>query len=621
MAAAIFPAPKANGSKAMGSAEQQPMRRHRLLERQIKSASRDTPDGTPDLETLLDLVSQAYVEQEDQLRHDNAAVALVSRQIAELNLQLREEAAARTRDATRLTGLLENASEAILMGTSDGTIVTFNRAAEQMFGYAAQEMIGEKAHCLFGDGVEDLHDQIQTRLKTTEDTHIVRGSEVTALRKGGERFAAEYSLTRLKFEGEEHVVGFWRDLSAQKAAQTALMAAKEEAEAANGAKSEFLAAMSHEIRTPMNGVLGMVAALDGTPLTDEQRRMLAIINESGQVLMTLLSDILDLSKIEAGRMVFENTRFDASASIHAVAGLYAETAASKTLDYHIEIEESARGWFVGDPTRYRQVLQNLVANALKFTEAGQVEIRASCEAGPAGGVMLRTEVIDTGVGISRDARAKLFQKFSQADASTTRRYGGTGLGLAISRQLVEALGGEIGVESQPGLGSRFWFALPLQRTEAPLQADEQAPAGREARSSRVRILAAEDNETNQLVLKALLSQADVQVAFADNGAEALEAARENDFDLVLMDVQMPVMDGMTAARAIRALAGPRSTVPIVAVTADAMPEQVAMCLNAGMDAHISKPLRPEALFSVIDECLRRPRAFEPEPAEPARARG
>jgi PAS domain S-box-containing protein len=603
MAATIFASPAAKGPEGA-----EPKPRHRLLERQLRAAARDAADGKPDLETLLDLVSQAYAEQEDQRRHDHEAISLVSAQVAELNLQLREEAAARTRDAMRVSALLENATEAILMGLPDGTISTFNRAAEEMFGYAAHEIIGQKAHVLFGADVEELHAQIQQRLTQSDDGAIVKATEVTAVRKGGETFPAEYSLSRLRFDGEEHVLGIWRDLSAHKVSQAALLAAKEEAEAANRSKSEFLAAMSHEIRTPMNGVLGMAAALEGTPLTDEQRRLLGVVNESGQILMTLLSDILDLSKIEAGRMMYETTPFDASASIHAVAGLYAETAAAKALDYVIEIDDSARGWFVGDPTRYRQVLQNLVANALKFTETGRITVRASCEDQEGGVAVLRTEVVDTGVGIAPRARAKLFQKFSQADASTTRRYGGTGLGLAISRQLVEALGGRIDVESKPGSGSRFWFSLPLGRAEAPAPAENHAPAAIEARSSTVRILAAEDNETNQLVLKALLSHADAEVVFADNGAEALEAAKTGDFDLVLMDVQMPVMDGMTATRAIRALEGPRGAVPIVAVTADAMAEQVSKCLAAGMDAHISKPLRPEALFSVIDECLRRPRA-------------
>ena len=588
----------------------QSRRRHRLLERQLRAAARGTDDGQPDIDRLLDLVSQAYQEQEDHSRFDNEAIAQVSRQVTELNQQLREQAEVRTREAARLTAMLENASEAIVHGYSDGAVSIFNRAAEEMFGYSAEEMVGQSAVKLFGEGAEDLHAEIQRRILESDDTTIIKAVEVMVRHKSGRTFPAEYSLTRLVFEGEQHVIGFWRDLTARKAAETALHAAKDEAEAANSSKSEFLAAMSHEIRTPLNGVLGMVAAMAGTDLSDEQRRMLGVINDSGQILMTLLSDILDLSKIEAGRMVFESTPFEPSASVQAVAGLYAETASAKGLEYRVEIDPSARGWFTGDPTRYRQVLQNLVSNAIKFTAKGGVLIRARGEAGADGQMVLRTEVVDTGEGISPEARSRLFRKFSQADASTTRRHGGTGLGLAISRQLVEALGGCIDVESQPGSGSTFWFTLPMESATAPAEVEERASSEWQAHASTVRILAAEDNKTNQLVLSALLSQADVELSFADNGAEAVEAVRANEFDLILMDVQMPVMDGMEAARAIRALGGARSGIPIVAVTADAMPEQVALCLAAGMDAHVSKPLRPDALFSVIEEALRRPRCTE-----------
>jgi PAS domain S-box-containing protein len=581
--------------------------RHRLLERQLRAAARGTEDGQPDMARLLDLVSQAYQEQEDQRRYDNESIAQVSRQVTELNQEMRVQAEARTREAARLSAMLENASEAIVHGFSDGSVSIFNRAAEQMFGYSAEEIVGESALVLFGEGCEELHAEIQRRIRETDDTTIIKAAEVMVRHKDGRTFPAEYSLTRLIFEGEQHVIGFWRDLTARKAAETALRAAKEEAEAANRSKSEFLAAMSHEIRTPLNGVLGMVAAMEGTELSDEQRRMLAVINDSGQILMTLLSDILDLSKIEAGRMVFETTPFEPSASVQAVAGLYAETAAAKGLEYRVEIDPSARGWFTGDPTRYRQVVQNLVSNAIKFTASGGVLIRARCETGIDGQAILRTEVVDSGEGITPEARSRLFRKFSQADASTTRRYGGTGLGLAISRQLVEALGGCIDVESRSGSGSTFWFTLPLAPAMAPAEVEERETSGWQSHASTLRILAAEDNKTNQLVLSALLSQADVELSFADNGAEAVEAVKAKEFDLVLMDVQMPVMDGMEAARAIRALGGARAGLPIVAVTADAMPEQVALCLAAGMDAHVSKPLRPDALFSVIEEALRRPR--------------
>ena len=585
-----------------------PPRRHRLLERQLKTAARVSADGSVDLATLLDLVSEAYEEQEEARRHNDQAINLVSREVTELNMQLRAEAEARSREAARMNMLLENASEAII-STGNGTIVTgFNRAAERTFGYTAEEMIGQDAIMLFAGDLEDTHQKMsEARVNRPDSSIIIDCLEISARRKSGEVFPTEVSLSELQFEGEVLRVGFHRDISARKAAEAAIMAARDEAQAANHAKSEFLAAMSHEIRTPLNGVLGMAAAMEFTELSKEQRAMLGTINESGQILMTLLSDILDLSKIEAGRLVLESTPFDVAASLQAVARLYAETAAHKDLGYEVEVSEAAKGWFVGDPTRYRQVVQNLVSNALKFTEIGQVRISLDAEPGAEGQMRLTTKVTDTGLGVTSEARKRLFQKFSQADASTTRRFGGTGLGLAISRQLVEALGGDIGVDSEPGCGSCFWFTLPMTVAEARQEpAEAPAAVAREARST-VRILAAEDNKTNQLVLGALLAQADVDVMFVDNGAEAVAAVREQHFDLILMDVQMPVMDGITASGVIRAMDGPRGRTPIIAVTADAMPEQVSLCMSAGIDAHVSKPLRPDNLFSVIDEVLSRVR--------------
>ena len=574
----------------------------------MRTAARASVDGAVDFELLLDLVSKAYEEQEEAQQHNNRAINLVSAEVTELNLKLRKEAEARSREAARMNLLLENASEAII-STGNGTMITgFNRAAELTFGYTAEEMIGQDAIGLFAAEPAELGRLMEAaRVNRPDSSIIIDCLEINARRKSGEVFPTEVSLSELHFEGETLRVGFHRDISARKAAEAAIVAARDEAQAANHAKSEFLAAMSHEIRTPLNGVLGMAAALEYTDLSDEQRRMLGTINESGQILMTLLSDILDLSKIEAGRLVLESTPFDVCGSLQAVARLYAETASSKGLGYQVDVDDAARGWFVGDPTRYRQVLQNLVSNAVKFTEGGEVRIALAAQPGMNGEIWLKTTVTDTGVGVSEEARGRLFQKFSQADASTTRRFGGTGLGLAISRQLVEALGGTIGVESEPEQGSSFWFALPMARAEARREVVEAPVAVVSETRPTIRILVAEDNKTNQLVMSALLAQAEVDVTFVENGAQAVEAAQTQDFDLILMDVQMPVMDGITASGVIRALDGPRSRIPIVAVTADAMPEQVAMCLAAGIDAHVSKPLRPENLFSVIDEVLSRPR--------------
>ncbi len=579
--------------------------RHRLLERQLRRATAGRPDGMPDWDVLLDLVSTAYQEQEESQRHNNEAIDLVSREITELNRQVREEAAARARDAKRLEAILENASEAIVSTNGMGMLNGFNQAAEQMFGYKSADVMGKSVELLFADWEATIPLILEKVIVDPQSARVLDALEVLAKRATGEVFPSEISLSELKVDGESIRIGFHRDISSRKATEAALTAARDEAEAANTAKSEFLAAMSHEIRTPLNGVLGMAAAMEGTALSEEQRGMLGVINDSGQILMTLLSDILDLSKIEAGRMAFEATPFDLAASVQAVARLYGETASAKDLDYDVRIGDAALGWFIGDSTRYRQVLQNLVSNALKFTDVGGVRILVeAAERGP-GDCVVRTSVTDTGPGVTAEARERLFRKFSQADASTTRRYGGTGLGLAICKQLVEALGGEIGIDPNPDGGSLFWFTLPLTRAEALQEAPAIQTAVLSPARSTVTILAAEDNRTNQLVMKAILANADVDVTFVDNGAEAVEAARTGSFDLILMDVQMPVMDGMTAARAIRAQGGPCASIPIVAVTADAMPEQVKLCLAAGMDAHVSKPLRPENLFSVIDEALSR----------------
>jgi PAS domain S-box-containing protein len=580
------------------SAADLPAQRHRLLERQLRAASRGSADGLLDLDLLLDLVSGAYYEQEEDRSSNNASIALVSHEVTELNRKLREEAAARGLEAARLNALLEGASEAIVTADEAGNIVHFNMAAEQMFGWTSKEVAGKPVTMLFADwetAFAAIRDAVGDQHRT-----VKLQMEQAGIRKNGEVFPREFSLSVLEFEGELFRIGFHRDITSRKEAQAALLKAKEAAEAANRSKSEFLAAMSHEIRTPLNGVLGMAAALDTTGLSPEQRRMLEVINESGKTLMTLLSDILDLSKIEAGEMSFETVPFDLGASANAVARLYSETAAAKDLELKFEIGEGAEGWFVGDPTRYRQVLQNLVSNALKFTSSGSVRVILTGTTGRGGRRLLTTTVEDTGVGISADGRARLFRKFSQADASTTRRYGGSGLGLSICKHLVDAQGGRIGVRSAEGRGSRFWFTLPMEPTEAVRQ-DGVQDCGASLEDLGLRILAAEDNQTNQLVLRTLLAQSNVDLTFVENGADAVKAAATEDFDMILMDVQMPVMDGMAATRAIRAMEGPRSQVPIVAVTADAMPEQVAKCMAAGMDTHVAKPLSPRRLFAVLHE--------------------
>jgi PAS domain S-box-containing protein len=575
---------------------------HRRLKRQLRAAGGHGPDVRPDWDALLGLVSRAYAGEERRRRRDDAVIASARDELNELGQRFKQEAAARTREKLRIDLLLDNASEAIVSGDGQGNIILFNKAAERVFGWTREEALGRSTSILFADWPSAAQ-TIQEAFRAFPEGQGRIEIELPGVRKNGEVFPRELSLSMLVFEGQLVRLGFHRDISGRKAQEETLLAAKEAAESANNAKSGFLAAMSHEIRTPLNGVLGMAAALQASGLTEDQQRMLKVINESGQVLMTLLSDILDLSKIEAGGMSFERTPFEAAASAQAVATLYAETAAAKGLDYGLTVAQAAQGWFVGDPTRYRQVLQNLVSNALKFTERGSVSIALDVWVGPDGGERLRTTIEDTGVGVPAEARARLFQKFNQADASTTRRYGGTGLGLSICKELVEAQDGQIGVESAPGAGSRFWFDLPMARAEAIERSAPMPTAVRLRGPASLRILAADDNPTNQMVLQALLAELGAEVAFVANGAEAVQAVASQDFDIVLMDVQMPVMDGMAAARAIRALEGRRARTPIIAVTADAMAEQVAACVAAGMDGHVAKPLRLEELFAVIQQAL------------------
>jgi signal transduction histidine kinase/HAMP domain-containing protein/ActR/RegA family two-component response regulator len=398
-------------------------------------------------------------------------------------------------------------------------------------------------------------------------------------------------------------VGVMMDVTERKEEALALAAAREAADAANAAKTAFLASMSHEIRTPLNGVLGMAGALERTELAPRQREMVEVINTSGAALLTILNDVLDVSKIEAGKLDLEATPFELADAVRTVAQLYQEAASQKGVLLRMDLSEAPQTALLGDPTRVRQIVQNFVSNAVKFTERGEISVSLRTLSTSASGVRFRIAVTDQGIGLTPAQQARLFDKFAQADGSITRRYGGTGLGLAICRELAGLMGGEIGCVSEAGKGSTFYLDLTLPQAEhvsAPIAAEtvinaDSAPA--------LRVLAADDNATNRLVLKTILEQVDIHAVFAINGAEAVEQARLQLFDLVLMDVHMPVLDGISATREIRALGGAWGHVPIIALTADAMPAHVQACLNAGMNAHVAKPIRPHELFAAITEAL------------------
>jgi signal transduction histidine kinase/ActR/RegA family two-component response regulator len=389
-----------------------------------------------------------------------------------------------------------------------------------------------------------------------------------------------------------------------------LVTAKTAAEAASRAKSEFLAVMSHEIRTPLNGILGMAQVMQRDGLPDVQKERLRVIRRSGEGLLSLLNDALDFSQIEAGKLSLDSAEFDMEHLTRGAMATFTPLAENKRLGFEFSIDEAAKGRFRGDPVRLRQILYNLTANAVKFTDKGGVAVCVSHAEG-----LLKVEVADSGLGIAADRIDGLFEQFVQGDASATRRHGGVGLGLTICRSLAEMMGGRIQVSSVEGKGSIFTVSLPLERVTETVQIVAAAAPTPVADAAPIRILAAEDNQVNQLVLRTLLSQAGLEPTMVENGAEAIEAWKTGAWDVILMDIQMPVMDGVTATREIRTFeaSGDRRRTPIIAVTANAMSHQVADYEAAGMDMVVPKPLDAAKLFEAIEWVLGLPPA-QPEAA-------
>jgi PAS domain S-box-containing protein len=524
---------------------------------------------------------------------------------------------------TLLQSVLDAATEAAIIATDvNGLITVFNTGAERMLQYQAAEMIGladplrlhldseiaersRELSRLCGRPVEGIE-----TLTYAARRGGITVRECTLVRKDDSRLTVSLSVTAIRNTRGE-INGFLKvatDVTEKRQAREALQAAKESAERANRAKSEFLATMSHEIRTPMNGVLGFANLLRDTELNAEQREFVRTIENSGQSLLAIINDILDFSKIEAGAMALENIPFDLANAVEEVVALMAGKADEKRLELGVSIAPSVPQRIVADPGRLKQILVNLIGNAIKFTSLGHVHVAVSA-AGTDEHLELLIRVQDTGIGIPAAAQAALFQKFTQADASTTRRYGGTGLGLAICRQLVDLMGGKIGIDSTPAAGSTFWFSVPVSVADPidallsaqPLAPDSAAaPAAARppqqvlAATEVIRVLVADDNSVNQMVAVRLLEKLGCRCDVAGNGAEAVQMAGQLPYNLIFMDCHMPEMDGFEATLAIRRRERELglAAIPIVALTASVLQEDRERCASAGMDDILGKPVQP-----------------------------
>jgi PAS domain S-box-containing protein len=493
-----------------------------------------------------------------------------------------------------------------------GIVQSWNPAAERLFGWTEREVIGQRLPFVPQNRQAEFQERIRRVLHGGDD---LAGESVCRLRKDGSQVELSISSAPLR-DARGTTVGLISvitDITERRRVEEEVQKARAAAEAANRAKSEFLANMSHEIRTPMNGVIGMTELALDTELTLQQREYLSMVKFSGDALMIVINDILDFSKIEAGKLELNPIQFNMRETIEDTARSLALRAHQKGLELVTHIQPGIPELLVGDPDRLRQVLLNLLGNAIKFTDLGEVILRVESEP-MKDGVCLHFSVQDTGIGIPQDSQKLIFEAFTQADNSTTRKYGGTGLGLTITSRLVDLMGGRIWVDSKPGEGSVFHFNAPFTAgLAAAMQTPQQdsvdlhnPPAHllREARPA-LRILLAEDNRVNQVLARRLLEKKGHTVVTANNGLEALVFLETQSFDVALMDVQMPQMGGFEATLAVRETERTsKKHLPIIALTAHAMKGDEERCLAAGMDGYIAKPIRKMELFALLERVTR-----------------
>ncbi len=542
--------------------------------------------------------------------------AIFERKRAEDALQQSEE---------KFRAITASAQDGIILVNSQGQIVFWNSAAQQIFGYSSEEVLGQELHTLLAPSryYEAYQKGLHLAITTGHLGLAGKPVEIIGRHKSGQEFPVELSISCFKLQAELFITGIVRDITERKRAEQELKKAREAAEAANRTKGDFLANMSHEIRTPMTGVISMAELLLNTELDFQQREFAATILDSGHHLLTVINDILDVSKIESGFLTIENTRLELNPFLHNLIRIVTLDANRKNLSFQTLVDSEIPSYLYCDPVRLRQILINLTTNAIKFTDQGQVSLQVSLEEENQNGGTIRFAITDTGTGISYDDQNKLFQPFVQVDASITRRHGGSGLGLVICKRLAEAMGGAISFESTLGQGSTFNLLLPFTRSTSELDDCVKENEPKNVCDNQLRnygesqtcvsnheqvlfqtahpVLLVDDDPVAGKVAQFQLNKLGCSVQLVTNGREAIDSVLNNDYALVFMDCHMPGMDGFQATQVIREseLSMGRH-IPIIAVTARAMEGDREMCLKAGMDDYISKPVELLKLKRILD---------------------
>lgn len=520
-------------------------------------------------------------------------------------------------------GFLESLPDAIVIVNGGGVVQIVNSQTEKIFGYSREEIVGQAVEKLMPPNNRAAHYSLR---KSFWDNPVARpmgapGMDLFAQRRDGTQFPVAISLNKLQIEEGIYSLAAIRDVSYQKKIEQELKEArvaadlaaeiadeaKRKAESAVVAKQQFLSNMSHEIRTPMTAIVGFSKVVLKTDLTDEQREYISAIKTSSDSLLVIINDILDLAKVDAGKMIFEQVPFKMEAEISTMLTVFETNFKEKNLKLIRNYDSAIPKVLLGDAVRLRQIILNLVSNAIEFTSKGNVVVGVSLLSEDEESVIVEFSVTDTGIGIPQDSLSSIFENFQQAASSTSRLYGGTGLGLAIVKQLVEQQGGTISVQSNVDEGSTFSFVLSFQKTNEVSHVDTEITT-LDPEVEKIKVLVVEDVALNQLLMKILLDDFGFERDIADNGRDALEKLQSNSYDIILMDLQMPEMNGFETTDHIRNKMN--SKIPIIALTADVTAEDLSQCKTVGMNDHIAKPIDEKLLYRKIIELVKKPIAVE-----------